>query len=427
MDSQITPSIEGLWQIVQQQRAVVEDQTAKLAEQSAKLEEQSRQMAELRSRAEKAVARPREATVKAGTSRKLSRAGLLKAAAIGVAATTVAGGAELMGGSKRALADGTEGPTLFVGSDSDSFAVSAVCNAPGGTSVDATGPGSSESSGFYAVSGTAYNGVGVHAVSTNGTAVRADSAGGAGVQGTSSSGTGVIGKSSSTASNASAILGEITSTSPGGFSAGVRGQNDGTSGLGIGVWGSQNGAGWGGYFTSASGIGVNVSGGSGTGVNASGNTGVNASGVTRGVSASGGTQGVYGATGNTAANASAIQGEITSSTPGAGSAALFGKNDGTTGNGYGVEGTHAGGGWGGYFTSVNGIGMEAQGGTDGVRATSVKGRGAVLAGGVSQMRLVPAGASSHPLSGQAGDFFVDKAKRIWFCVGGTHWKQVKLV
>src|ERR1039458_8451251 len=106
MDSQTTPSIEGMWQIVLQQRAVVEEQAAKLAEQS-------RQMAELRSRTAEPVAGRPQARPYTGSSRKVSRAGLLKAAAIGVAATTVAAGAELVGGSTRALADGTEGPTLF--------------------------------------------------------------------------------------------------------------------------------------------------------------------------------------------------------------------------------------------------------------------------------------------------------------------------
>ena len=87
----------------------------------------------------------------------------------------------------------------------------------------------------------------------------------------------------STSANAFALQGLISSTSPGGFSAGVRGQNNGTGGLGIGVWGSQNGSGWGVFATSAAGIGVNANGGSGTGVNASGSTGVFASGNNIGV------------------------------------------------------------------------------------------------------------------------------------------------
>jgi hypothetical protein len=79
-------------------------------------------------------------------------------------------------------------------------------------------------------------------------------------------------ESSSTATLAYSVYGLISSTSPGASSTGVRGQNNGTGGLGIGVWGSQAGSGWGGYFTSASGIGVLASGGSGTGISTSGGT-----------------------------------------------------------------------------------------------------------------------------------------------------------
>jgi hypothetical protein len=75
----------------------------------------------------------------------------------------------------------------------------------------------------------------------------------------------VAGMSDSTASDATAIYGEMASTSPGGSSAAVRGQNNGTGDLGIGVYGSQAGSGWGVYGTAASGIGVLGDGGSGTG------------------------------------------------------------------------------------------------------------------------------------------------------------------
>ena len=56
--------------------------------------------------------------------------------------------------------------------------------------------------------------------------------------------------------SAAGVVGEITSTSPGSFSAGVRGINNGTGGSGIGVWGSQEGIGWGVYGTSMDGTGV---------------------------------------------------------------------------------------------------------------------------------------------------------------------------
>jgi len=100
-------------------------------------------------------------------------------------------------------------------------------------------------------------------------------------------GYGVVGVNASTASEAVAVYGLLEDTSPGGFSSAVRGKNNGTGGLGIGVWGSQNGSGWGMYATSASGIGLTASGGTGVGVEAFGATGVAADGSTIGVSATG--------------------------------------------------------------------------------------------------------------------------------------------
>jgi hypothetical protein len=83
------------------------------------------------------------------------------------------------------------------------------------------------------------------------------SASGAGVYGTGS-GVAVWGDNPSTSSGVNAVKGVITSSSPGGFSAGVRGINNGTSGLGIGVYGSQAGSGWGVYGTVASTAGLAI-------------------------------------------------------------------------------------------------------------------------------------------------------------------------
>jgi hypothetical protein len=66
----------------------------------------------------------------------------------------------------------------------------------------------------------------------------------------------VVATNPSTADYAFALHGIISSASPGAWSAAVRGQNNGTGGYGIGVWGSQDGSGWGVYGTSVSGIGV---------------------------------------------------------------------------------------------------------------------------------------------------------------------------
>jgi hypothetical protein len=108
-----------------------------------------------------------------------------------------------------------------------------------------------------------------------------------GVRGTNSEGTGVAGSSDATADNATAVLGTITSSSPGNFSAAVKGENNGTKNSGIGVWGDQMGSGWGVYGTSARGVGVNADGGTGTGVAATGNTGVSAFGTKVAVTAEG--------------------------------------------------------------------------------------------------------------------------------------------
>jgi hypothetical protein len=71
---------------------------------------------------------------------------------------------------------------------------------------------------------------------------------------------------SSTSSFANAVHGVITSTAPGGLSAAVRGHNNGTGSLGIGVYGLHDGSGWGVYGTAPSGIGVYGDSSSGTGV-----------------------------------------------------------------------------------------------------------------------------------------------------------------
>lgn len=87
-------------------------------------------------------------------------------------------------------------------------------------------------------------------------------------------GTSIEGTNATTTSSVAAIRGIVTSASPGGFSSAVRGINNGTGGLGIGVWGSQAGSGWGVYGVTPSGLGVygNSSAG-GYGVYANSNTG----------------------------------------------------------------------------------------------------------------------------------------------------------
>jgi hypothetical protein len=121
---------------------------------------------------------------------------------------------------------------------------------------------------------------------------------------------GVEGTTLSKAPSAVGVLGEVDSDSPGEFSAGLRGINNGTGGNGIGVWGSQDGSGSGVYGTSVSGNG--------------------------------------------------IVGEVTSTTPNGYSAGVRGINNGTGANGIGVWGSQDGQGWGIYGTSLNGIAVHGE-------------------------------------------------------------------
>jgi hypothetical protein len=87
-------------------------------------------------------------------------------------------------------------------------------------------------------------------------------------------GTSLEGVNNTTTSSIAAIRGIVNATSPGGFSSAVRGINNGTGGLGIGIWGSQNGSGWGVYGVTPNGLGVyGNSSGAGYGVYANSNTG----------------------------------------------------------------------------------------------------------------------------------------------------------
>lgn len=143
-------------------------------------------------------------------------------------------------------------------------------------------------------------------------------------------------------------------------------------------------------------------------------------------------------------SATAILGVLTSTSPGSYSAAVRGQNNGTGGLGIGVWGSHAGSGWGGYFTAAAGIGVNAAGGsgtgvnangamgvtalgdTVGVAASSTGGRGVVAAGNAAQIQLTPGGGASPPNSGRTGDIYVDATGRPLFCAGGTTWQLLTL-
>jgi hypothetical protein len=164
---------------------------------------------------------------------------------------------------------------------------------------------------------------------------------------------------SSTAGNAFGVHGVIGSTSPGSGSAAVRGQNNGTAGLGIGVWGSQDGSGWGVYGTSVSGRGVYGW--------ASATSGINFGVYGQSFSSSG--RGVYGQAPATSGVNYGVMGESAS----------------TDGRGvFGVATAASGDSFGGYFQSdsTSGIGVfgsatAASGSTYGVwgESAGTSGRG----------------------------------------------------
>ncbi|MDQ0592365.1 hypothetical protein QFZ37_000734 [Chryseobacterium ginsenosidimutans] len=96
-------------------------------------------------------------------------------------------------------------------------------------------------------------------------------------------GTSLEGINSTTSSSIAPVRGVVNNIAPGGFSSAVRGINNGTGGLGIGTWGSQDGSGWGVYGVTPTGLGVyGNSSGSGYGVYANSNsgTGLNATSTT---------------------------------------------------------------------------------------------------------------------------------------------------
>jgi hypothetical protein len=164
----------------------------------------------------------------------------------------------------------------------------------------------------------------------------------------------ILGESNSQDANAVAVGATITSTAPGGFSAALRGTNNGTGGLGIGVYGSQAGSGWGVYGVTPTGIGVygNATGSgfgvygnssSGVGVTGTSNTGHagefsvnNAASTGDAVRANqaGLGRGVYSAISNTSNIVAAVRGE-------------------TNGGGYGIFGQATGNGNAGFFQISN--------------------------------------------------------------------------
>jgi hypothetical protein len=84
-----------------------------------------------------------------------------------------------------------------------------------------------------------------------------------------------------------------------------------------------------------------------------------------------------------------------------------------------VTGTNQGSGAGLWGSSSKG---------DAVVGVATKGRGGRFTGSAANVRLVPGKGATHPAGGQAGDLYVDKSNRLWFCtktsVRTAGWKRL---
>ena len=105
---------------------------------------------------------------------------------------------------------------------------------------------------------------------------------------------------------------------------------------------------------------------------------------------------------------------------------------GASSSGIGVNGSGGAGSGGAVKATNTGSGPAIHATSTGpgpaVQANSTSGRGGMFtAGTVAQIQLVPGTQASHPKGGKAGDLYVDKSARLWFCkVSGTPatWAQV---
>jgi hypothetical protein len=213
----------------------------------------------------------------------------------------------------------------------------------------------------------------IYNTTTDGSAFEGDAnGGGVGVAGSSISGMGVYGLSNS----GTAVSGASTS------GMGVSGSSDSSTG----VYGSSNATAI--YGTSPGGYGVYGRSGLGTAV-----FGWSTSGT-----------GVYAASDSDAAPAAFAQ--------------SFGGN----------SGLQAYSGPNMPPASAKKVGVFGSADTDvysvGVRGVSPTGRGGRFKGKKAQIRLDPSADATHPPSGARGDLFVDASGRLWFCKGGTTWKQL---
>jgi hypothetical protein len=399
MATKVTPTIDELWQRLQEQASKIEEQREEIRGYQARFDELEARLNGPDERARKGSGR--------GKSR-LSRAKLLKGGALGVVGLA---GAELVGSlgatsveAAASYAAGTfyaEGESgAAIGFKTGTYTTDFTTYEYGvhayGTAAAVIGHGSGDLA--TGVEGWSTNGNGVFGHSDSSVGVYGDSSGsgGWGVYGNSPDGTGVFGESAYTVGvgaislSGVGILGQITGSQPppSGTNVAIYGTGSGTtpgsnSPLGkIGVQG-----------VSDTNSGVRGASSSGYGVYGSSNSSKGVIGVS---STQPGVEGIstssYGCYGFSTSSIGVL---------------------GSSTNSYGIQ-----------ATSTNYAGVRAAGATDGIYATGTSGRGAQLNGGAAQLRLIPSGAASHPSSGQSGDFFIDSANSLFFCKGGSSWIQL---
>jgi hypothetical protein len=117
---------------------------------------------------------------------------------------------------------------------------------------------------------------------------------------------------------------------------------------------------------------------------------------------------------NASKNGDAVAGAVTDAANPL--SAVVGTVTSTSGVGTGVRGVNHGLGHAMHAQITNTT--NANGAIRGIGGGA--GRGATLSGGAAALNLVPA-SGLHPSSGQAGDLFVDSNKDLWLCKGTTTW------
>ncbi len=194
--------------------------------------------------------------------------------------------------------------------------------------------------------------------SINATTAGTGSAGLFNINNSASAATALQATHNGTGANIFAVSGTISSATPGSNSTALRGINNGTAGFGIGVWGSQNGSGWGVYGSTVNGTSVR-----GDVTAATGNTAFAVRGGITGAGFSGGAfqggagsyYGGYGDLNNPAGFAGLIGYQLNTAPTNTLSSGVIGINNSTNTVGQGGYFEHAGGGFGVFGTSATGI------------------------------------------------------------------------